>query len=79
MTENKTQNLNDIGGTSPSSVSQTHVVFSGFSVEKVRENKYILKSNFGVWEDRDLNSILVVVEAIFGKKYSIEVRKALGE
>jgi len=28
MTENKTQNLNDIGGTSPSSVSQIDPIFS---------------------------------------------------
>jgi hypothetical protein len=79
MTENKTQNLNDIGG-SPDSMTQTRVVFSeGFSVEKVRENKYVLKSKYGYFEDRTLGGILVVVEAFFGNKYVQLVRQGLGE
>jgi hypothetical protein len=48
-------------------------------VEKVRKNKYVLKTEHDMWEDRDLNGILVIVEAMFGKKYSEMIRQALGE
>jgi len=65
------------------SVSQTPkgVFFSeiGVRVEKVRKNKYVLKSKYGYYEDTDLAGILVIVEALFGKKYVEMVRQALGE
>jgi hypothetical protein len=48
-------------------------------VEKVRKNKYVLKTEHDIWEDRGLNEILAIVEAMFGKKYSEMIRQALGE
>jgi len=51
----------------------------GVRVEKVRKNKYVLKSKYGYYEDTDLAGILVIVEALFGKKYVEMVRQALGE
>jgi len=66
------------------SVSQTPeigVFFEdiGVRVEKVRKNKYVLKSKYGYYEDTDLAGILVIVEALFGKKYVKIIRQALGE
>jgi len=65
------------------SVSQTPkgVFFEdiGVRVEKVRKNKYILKSKYGIWEDKDLNGVLVVLEALFGRRYVEMVHQALGE
>jgi len=51
----------------------------GVRVEKVRKNKYVLRCKYGVWEDTDLNGIVVIVETMFGKKYGMELRKAFGE
>jgi len=83
MSANEGTGNSEIGGAS-NSAPQTPisgVFFSeiGLSVKKVRGDKYVLKSKYGLWEDRDLNGIVVVVEAMFGKKYGVELRKALGE
>jgi hypothetical protein len=80
------ENLNpitDSGGAS-NSVPQTPeigVFFEdiGVRVEKVQENKYVLKSKYGYYEDRTLTGILAIMEAMFGKKYVKMVHEALGE
>jgi len=47
---------------------QTRVFFSkkyGFSVEKIRDDKYFLRSTLGLWED-DEYGIHVVIYSLFG-------------
>jgi hypothetical protein len=51
----------------------------GVRVEKVRKNKYVLKSKYGYYEDRTLDGILVILEALFGEKYVQMVHEAFGE
>jgi hypothetical protein len=37
----------------------------GFSVEKIRDNKYLLRSTLGSWED-DKYGIYAVIYSLFG-------------
>jgi len=74
---NQVSNTGGASGFNPQSVPQTPEI--GLKVEKVRKNKYVLKTKYGLWEDRDLAGILVIVEALFGKKYVKIVRQTLGE
>ena len=76
------QNLNSEIGGATKSVPQTRIFISkkyGFRIEKKEDGLYVLSGEHGVYETRDINVMIELVELYTSKRTAQLLKKRLGD